>query len=71
MLFFNGSLETVNPDKDTTYILMLEAQARGYAVYYCDKYGITRCEDKMRFHVKKVAVHQNESPLFTVQKSLF
>ena len=46
-------IETIQPDKDTTYALMLEAECRGFSIY-CNKYGISRLEDKLHFHVTQL-----------------
>jgi glutathione synthase len=37
-LFIMDPIEQILPDKDTTFVFMLESQARGHAVYYC---GVT------------------------------
>ena len=63
-------LENIIPEKDTSYVLMLEAEARGCSVYYCDKYGIARYEEKLRFHVQKVTSHKSDSSLFNVEDSV-
>ena len=34
-LFIMDPLERILPDKDTTFVFMLESQARSHAVYYC------------------------------------
>ncbi|MGH7885471.1 MAG: glutathione synthase, partial [Thermodesulfobacteriota bacterium] len=36
MLFVMDPIESINIKKDTTFIIMLEAQARGHEVYYCE-----------------------------------
>lgn len=35
MLFVMDDIATINTSKDTTYVIMLEAQSRGHSVYYC------------------------------------
>ena len=47
-------LETVIFEKDTTFMLMLGAHARGHEVYYLPKDGISLVEGKVYFHVLKV-----------------
>ena len=53
-LFLMDPLESVKFDKDTTFILMLGAHARGHEVYYLPKDGISLVESKVYFHVIKV-----------------
>jgi glutathione synthase len=36
LLFVMDPIERVLPDNDTTFVFMLESQARGHAVYYCN-----------------------------------
>ncbi len=36
MLFVMDPIESINILKDTTFVVMLEAQARGHEVYYCE-----------------------------------
>ena len=61
-LFLMDPLETVNYEKDTTFMLMLGAHARGHEVYYLPEDGISLIEGKVFFHVIKVipqnVVHQ-------------
>ena len=66
IIFLMDPLEGIIPDKDTSYILMLEAESRGFNVYYCDKYGIARFEEKLRFHVNKVVSNKTDNQLFDV-----
>jgi len=47
-------LETINYKKDTTFMLMLGAHARGHEVYYLPEDGISLMEGKTYFHVIKV-----------------
>ncbi len=54
ILFLMDPIETIQPDKDTTYALMLEAESRGFSIFYCNKYGISRLEDKLHFHVTQL-----------------
>jgi glutathione synthase len=54
ILFLMDPLETVHYEKDTTFILMLGAHARGHDVYYLPKDGISLVEGKVYFHATKV-----------------
>jgi len=53
-LFLMDPLETVKFEKDTTFILMVGAQARGHEIYYLPEDGISLIEGKLYFHTIKV-----------------
>src|SRR5882724_815965 len=53
-LFLMDPLETIIFEKDTTFMLMLGAHARGHEVYYVPKDGISLVEGKVYFHSLKV-----------------
>lgn len=53
-LFLMDPLETINMEKDTTFIFMLEAHKRGHEVYFLPEDGISAVEGKIFFHVIKV-----------------
>jgi glutathione synthase len=53
-LFLMAPLQSVIFEKDTTFILMLSAHARGHEVYYLPEDGISFVEGKVYFHVTKV-----------------
>ncbi len=53
-LFLMDPLETVIFEKDTTFIIMLGAHARGHEIYYLPEDGISLVEGKVYFHVTKV-----------------
>lgn len=53
-LFLMDPLENVIFEKDTTFMLMLGAHARGHEVYYLPKDAISLVEGKVYFHVIKV-----------------
>ena len=36
MLFVMDPIESINTKKDTTFVIMLEAQKRGHKIYYCE-----------------------------------
>ena len=61
-LFLMDPLESIIFEKDTTFMMMLGAHARGHEVYYLPKDGISLVEGKVFFHVTKVIpqaiVHQ-------------
>jgi glutathione synthase len=47
-------LETINFDKDTTFIIMLAAHSRGHEVYFLPEDGISFIDGKLYFHATKV-----------------
>jgi glutathione synthase len=63
-VFLMDPLETVHPDKDTTFALMLGADARGHEVYYLPKGGITRSGGKNFFHVTAVKPQRVAEQMF-------
>ncbi len=58
-LFLMAPLETVIFEKDTTFMIMLGAHARGHEVYYLPEDGISLIEGKVYFHVTKVIPQKN------------
>jgi glutathione synthase len=57
-------LETVIFEKDTTFMMMLGAHARGHEVYFLPKDGISLVEGKVYFHVTKVIPQTNRTSPF-------
>ncbi len=53
-IFLMDPLEKVIFEKDTTFMMMLNAHARGHEVYYLPEDGISLVEGKVFFHVTKV-----------------
>jgi glutathione synthase len=53
-LFLMDPLETINMEKDTTFIFMLESHKRGHDIYFLPEDGISSIEGKIFFHVTKV-----------------
>ena len=40
MLFVMDPIDSININKDTTFVIMLEAQKRGHEVYYCELHNL-------------------------------
>jgi glutathione synthase len=57
-VFLMDPLNTVIMDKDTSFILMLNAHQRGHAIYFVPDGGITRASEKIRFHATAVTPQQ-------------
>jgi glutathione synthase len=60
-LFLMAPLETIIFEKDTTFMMMLGAHARGHEVYYLSEDGISFVEGKLYFHATKVIPQNNKS----------
>src|SRR5579863_2721951 len=63
-LFLMDPLENVIFEKDTTFMMMLGAHARGHEVYYLPEDGISFVEGKVYFHVTKVIPQNIPHPPF-------
>ncbi len=66
-LFLMDPIEQVVFEKDTSFMFMLEAQKRGYNVYYLPKGGIFQRNGKIFFHVTKVIPQANKDNPFIIQ----
>ncbi len=64
-VFLMDPLETVIPDKDTSFILMLGAHRRGHSVYFVGDGGITLHNGEFHFQTLKVIPEQNPKNPFT------
>jgi glutathione synthase len=69
-LFLMAPLETIIFKKDTTFMMMLGAHARGHEVYYLPEEGISFIEGKVYFHVTKVIPQNNISLPFKNEYSV-
>lgn len=63
-LFLMDPLETVNVDKDTTLMFMLESARRKHKVYYLSNNGISRKNGQTLFDVVQVVPSKNRSQTF-------
>ena len=63
-VFLMAPLETIIFEKDTTFIMMLEAHARGHEVFFLPEEGISFIEGKVYFNVTKVIPQNNKSTPF-------
>ncbi|MFA5088497.1 MAG: glutathione synthase [Candidatus Omnitrophota bacterium] len=54
LVFLMDPLETVQMEKDTSFILMLEAHRRGHQVYFLPDGGMTLLDDALKFQVSAV-----------------
>ncbi|MBP1686054.1 MAG: glutathione synthase [Deltaproteobacteria bacterium] len=56
ILFVMDPIERVLPDKDTTFVFMLESQARGHGVYYCNLNDLFVADGAPHAHVRRAVV---------------
>jgi glutathione synthase len=56
LLFIMDPIECILPDKDTTFVLMLESQTRGHEVYYCGVHDLFVDCCAPRARVRRVTV---------------
>ncbi len=68
-VFLMDPLETVNMEKDTTFILMCGADQRGHEVYFLHKGGMTLKNGSLNFHVIKVKPQKILHEPFVIDKS--
>lgn len=64
--FIMDPLETVNTEKDTTYVLMCEAFSRGHEVVYLPPGGIGYRQNKVVLRGLRVEAHRNPEHPFKV-----
>src|ERR1041385_6741745 len=55
-LFIMDRIDRILPDKDTTFVFMLESQARGHAVYYCGVTDVFVTSSIPRGHFRRAEV---------------
>ena len=68
LLFLMDPLATVNYHKDTTFILMKAAEARGHRVYYLPKNGLISTRDQFTFTVTPVTTTTNPDSPFSIEE---
>ena len=72
ILFLMDDLSQINPKKDTTYAMMLEAQRQGAESYFLSAYDITYKQQKFTFRVQRViAIENNEEAFKLVGELVF
>lgn len=61
MAFIMDPVETVNTEKDTTFVLMLEAQARGHEVWYLELKDLFVKDNKPCCNATPITLNRGES----------
>ena len=69
-VFLMDPLETVVFEKDTTFVLMLGAKARGHDVYFLPRNGITLRNGQVIFHATHVVPQRIKSKPFVLKKNI-
>jgi glutathione synthase len=59
-LFIMDPIERLLPDRDTTFVLMLESQARGHALYYCNIADLFVSRGAARARFRRVTVARGD-----------
>ena len=61
MAFVMDPVETINTEKDTTFVIMLEAQARGHEIWYLELKDLFVKEDKAFCNATQITLERSES----------
>ena len=60
-------IEAIKPDKDTTFALMLEAQRRGYAIYYLRPGSLSIKAGASHAHLSQIHLKDDKYQYFTLE----
>ena len=61
------SLNSINRKTDTTLLLALEAQRRGYKIYYYETKNLTFLKDKIYALSKEVEFYENKKKFYSIK----
>ena len=62
------SLKSINRKTDTTLLLALEAQRRGYKIYYYETNGLTFSKNKIYALSKEIEFYENNKNFYSIKK---
>ena len=62
-------INTLNPKTDTTLLLALEAQRRGYKIYYYETKSLTYENGKVHAFCNEVVFYENRKKFYSVIRS--
>ena len=65
------SLNAINRKTDTTLLLALEAQRRGYKIYYYETKSLTLVKDKIYALSKEVEFYENKQKFYSIKNRKF
>ena len=63
------AIQTLNSKTDTTLLLALEAQRRGYKIYYYETKNLTFSNSSVRALSKEVKFHENKKKFYSMKRS--
>ena len=61
-------LETINKDTDSSLLLALEAQRKGYKIYYYETKNLNLINGKIIAHIKEVKFFENKKKFYQIIK---
>jgi len=64
-------LKTINKDTDTSLLLALEAQRRGYKIYYYETENLNYINGKVQAHVKELKLFENNKKFYKIFNQKF
>tara|TARA_B110001454_G_scaffold198886_1_gene203308 strand:- start:470 stop:1411 length:942 start_codon:yes stop_codon:yes gene_type:complete len=64
-----NAIQTIDRKTDTTLLLALEAQKRGYTIYYYETKNLTFLNSKVYALCKEVKFHENKKILFSIKST--
>ena len=59
-------LKTINKDTDTSLLLALEAQRRGYKIYYYETENLNYINGKVQAHIKELKLFENNKKFYQI-----
>jgi len=63
------AIQTLNSKTDTTLLLALEAQRRGYKIYYYETKNLTFSNSSVRALSQEVKFHENKKKFYSMKRS--
>jgi glutathione synthase len=67
-LLIMDPIASIKPYKDTSFAMMLEAQARGHALFYCTASDLAFRNGQAIAHVRRISVTDNSSHFYTLDE---
>ena len=64
-------LKTINKDTDTSLLLALEAQKRGYKIYYYATKNLNYINGKVQAHIKELKLFENNKKFYKIVNQKF
>ena len=64
-------LKTINKDTDTSLLLALEAQRRGYKIYYYETENLNYINGKVQAYIKELKLFENNKKFYKIVNQKF